>query len=198
METLTFVHLLKYVRLLESKVIGGQLIEGQRGVPRVWVGINHEEMKQRRHLMNECALLNHLWVPDPPPHLWSMGQTPPQEAKTGPVCLINQLIPTPVHWRRHQPLQTCQPPAPKLLTFVLRLRAGDDPLDQAALHEGLSREARLLPLPRILHPSGCGLHAVGISQQAVDHLAIRLEREKESKRGGELGSACEFKDGSGS
>lgn len=63
----------------------------------------------------------------------------------------------------------------KLLTFVLRLRAGDDPLDQAAPHQCFSGEARLLPFPRILHPARRGLHTVGVSQQAVDHLAIRLE-----------------------
>lgn len=63
----------------------------------------------------------------------------------------------------------------KLLTFVLRLRAGDDPLDQAAPHQRFSGEARLLPFPRILHPARRRLHTVGVSQQAVDHLAIRLE-----------------------
>lgn len=62
------------------------------------------------------------------------------------------------------------------LTFVLWLRAGNDPFDQAALHQSFPREARLLPLPRILHSTWRRLDAIGISQQAaIDHLAIRLE-----------------------
>lgn len=76
--------------------------------------------------------------------------------------------------------------SPPPLTFFLLLCAGDDPFDQAALHQSFPREPRLLPLPRILHPARCRLHAVGISQQAaIDHLAIRLkgrEREKEKER----------------
>lgn len=114
-----------------------------------------------------------------------MGQTPPQEAGTAPACFNLAINPNT------RPLTASSAPAnitsafpPKLLTFVLRLRAGDDPLDQAALHERLSREARLLPLPGILHPAGRGLHAVGISQQAVDHLAIHLERGKGKQRRG--------------
>lgn len=62
-----------------------------------------------------------------------------------------------------------------LLTFVLWLCAGDNPLDQAALHQSFPREPWLLPLPRILHSAWRRLNAVGISQQAIDHLAIRLE-----------------------
>lgn len=142
-------------------------------------------------------LLNHLWVPAPLPLINGPDSPTGGRDRSG---LFNLAINsnTRALTASSAPANTSALPLPKLLTFVLRLRAGDDPLDQAALHEGLSREARLLPLPRILHPARCGLHAVGISQQAVDHLAIRLEREKESKRGGELGSACEFKDGSGS
>lgn len=72
------------------------------------------------------------------------------------------------------PSQRNTPP----LTFVLRLRAGDDPPDQAAPHQGLSGETRLLPFPRILQPAGSRIHTVGVSQQAVHHLSIGLERER--------------------
>lgn len=65
----------------------------------------------------------------------------------------------------------------RLLTFLLRLRAGDDPLDQAAPHQGFSGEARFLPFPRILFPARRWLNTIGIPQQTVDHLAIRLEGE---------------------
>lgn len=153
-----------------------------------------EEMKQRRYLMNEYVLLLIPGYLTPVPQI--NGSDSGGRDSSGP---FNLAITSNTH-----ALTASSAPAnmsafpPKLLTFVLRLRAGDDPLDQAALHEGLSREAWLLPLPRILHPAGRGLHAVGISQQAVDHLAIHLERERESKGGGELGSACKFKDGPGS
>lgn len=74
------------------------------------------------------------------------------------------------------------------LTFVLRLRAGDDPLDQAALHERFPREPRLLPLPRVLHSAGRRLDAIGISQQAaIDHLAIHLEEREDGGRAGRKG-----------
>lgn len=83
----------------------------------------------------------------------------------------------------------------QLLTFLLRLRAGDDPLDQAAPHEGFSGEARLLPFPRILGPARRWLHTVGVPQQAVDHLAIRLEGSEEQVSSGqransEAGLSC--------
>lgn len=69
---------------------------------------------------------------------------------------------------------------PHSLTFVLWLRAGDDPFDQAALHQSFPREPRFLPLPRILNSAWCRLDAVGISQQAaIDHLAICLEGGEE-------------------
>lgn len=71
------------------------------------------------------------------------------------------------------------------LTFVLWLCAGDDPFDQAALHQSFAREPRLLPLPRILHSARHRLNAVGISQQAaIDHLAIRLEGGGGGRGGG--------------
>lgn len=112
-----------------------------------------------------------------------MGQTLPQEAGTAPACFNLAINPNTRPLTASSAHANTSAP-PKLLTFVLRLRAGDDPLDQTALHEGLSREARLLPLPGILHPAGRGLHAVGISQQAVDHLAIHLERGKGKQRRG--------------
>lgn len=71
------------------------------------------------------------------------------------------------------------------LTFVLWLRAGDDPFDQATLHQSFSREPRLLPLPRILYSAWCRVHAVGISKQAaIDHLAICLEGRKGGRKEG--------------
>lgn len=77
----------------------------------------------------------------------------------------------------------------QLVTFLLRLRAGDDPLHQAAPHEGFPGEARFLPFPRILGTARRWFNTVGVPQQAVDHLAIRLEGEEKRH----FGSACELR-----
>lgn len=70
-------------------------------------------------------------------------------------------------------------PAP--VTFVLRLCAGDDPFDQAALHQSFAREPRLLPLSGILHPARRRLHAVGVPQQAaINRFTVHL---REGRRG---------------
>lgn len=83
------------------------------------------------------------------------------------------------------------------LTFVLWLCAGDDPFDQAALHQSFPREARLLPLPGLLHSAWRRLDAIGISQQAaIDHLAIHLERggrESSGRYGNQIRQAEIFK-----
>lgn len=137
-------------------------------------------------MINEHVQLNDLWVLDPEVNCPAQCVSRPHRDLRRPaeVHPINSAINSNTVSHTCCAFTTSSPSHhPRFLTFVLWLRAGDDPFNQAALHQSFPREPRLLPLPRILHSARRRLDAIGISQQAaVDHLAIRLEDEGERER----------------
>ena len=67
-------------------------------------------------------------------------------------------------------------------TWALLSRAGDDPLDETALHQRFTREPRLLPLGALGLPARVGIFSIGFGHHtAVKHLLVGLRRITEMK-----------------
>ena len=67
-------------------------------------------------------------------------------------------------------------------TWALLCRAGDDPLDETALHQRFTSEPRLLPLGALCLSARVGILSVGVGHQAaVKHLLVVLREITEKK-----------------
>lgn len=73
-------------------------------------------------------------------------------------------------------------------TWSLLLGAGDDPLDEAALHQGFTRESRLLPLRALRLPTRVWVFAVGVGQHATIHGLLILQVQTRSTAGHHRGT----------
>lgn len=63
------------------------------------------------------------------------------------------------------------------VTWSLLLGAGDDPLYEAALHQGFTREPRLLPLGALRLPARVWVFAIGVRQHATVHGLLILQAQ---------------------
>lgn len=69
------------------------------------------------------------------------------------------------------------------VTWSLLLGAGDDPLDEAALHQRFTREPRFLPLGALRLPARVWVFTVGVGQHATVRGLLILQAQTRSTTG---------------